>query len=342
MQWGVEKCCSVVVSIWLNHLPAGFKMSIWGLCTLSRINGRHISSFHTVVLLYNGVSLESVAFLRVHLIVSRRFVLYMKFYPSRMKYIDPNVETYSQRNVKTSVRSSEWRFSLFCAWLTFAHLYIILAPLFQLLMPWFDFSLFCGATTLCLLSITGSQSSPPTVLPSVMQSWGTVLGVTSAILAAIQYTPQLIHTYRMKLVGALSIPMMCMQSPGAVLMILGIALRWVLWLFTELTPFDSCFQSWYKLDKLVSISGCGNYAGLAPRVVHFVEDAATQTWDWRFRECDCARDTERRDHTWGRRDGWEDSPSQIINNLTVGCWFIYRSHSTRFLLSTGNLEFSEQ
>lgn len=88
-----------------------------------------------MVLLYNGVSLESVAFLRVHLIVSRRFVLYMKFYPSRMKYIDPNVETYSRRNVKTSVRSSEWRFSLFCAWLTFAHLYIILAPLFQLLMP---------------------------------------------------------------------------------------------------------------------------------------------------------------------------------------------------------------
>lgn len=102
------------------------------------------------------------------------------------------------------------------------------------------FSLFCGATTLCLLSITSLQSSPPTGLPSVMQSWGTVLGVTSAILAAIQYTPQLIHTYRMRLVGALSIPMMCMQSPGAVLMILGIALRWVLWLFTELSPFNSC------------------------------------------------------------------------------------------------------
>ena len=181
-----------------------------------------------MVLLYNGVSLESVAFLRVHLIALRRFVLYIKFYPSRMKYIDPNVEASSRRdlcNVKTSVHSSEWRFSLFCAWLTFAHLYIILVPLFQLLMPWFDFSLFCGATTLCLLSIIDSQSSPPTVLPSVMQSWGTVLGVTSAILAAIQYMPQLMHTYQMRLVGALSIPMMCMQSPGAVLMILGIALR---------------------------------------------------------------------------------------------------------------------
>ncbi|KIJ90352.1 hypothetical protein K443DRAFT_116712, partial [Laccaria amethystina LaAM-08-1] len=49
--------------------------------------------------------------------------------------------------------------------------------------------------------------------------------VSSALLAAIQYAPQLLHTYKAKVVGALSIPMMLIQSPGAVLMVLSIALR---------------------------------------------------------------------------------------------------------------------
>jgi len=64
--------------------------------------------------------------------------------------------------------------------------------------------------------------------------WATFLGVTSAILSAVQYMPQLMHTYRLKLVGALSIPMMVIQSPGAVFMVLSIALRpgtnWTTWL----------------------------------------------------------------------------------------------------------------
>lgn len=58
-----------------------------------------------------------------------------------------------------------------------------------------------------------------------IQAWATFLGVTSAGLAVIQYLPQLYKTYRIKLVGAISIPMMCIQTPGAVLMVLNIALR---------------------------------------------------------------------------------------------------------------------
>lgn len=61
--------------------------------------------------------------------------------------------------------------------------------------------------------------------PVQIQLWATFLGVTSAGLAVIQYLPQLIKTYRMKLVGAISIPMMCIQSPGSILMVLSIALR---------------------------------------------------------------------------------------------------------------------
>lgn len=41
----------------------------------------------------------------------------------------------------------------------------------------------------------------------------------------VQYAPQLLHTYRTKLVGALSIPMMLIQTPGSILMITSIALR---------------------------------------------------------------------------------------------------------------------
>jgi hypothetical protein len=39
--------------------------------------------------------------------------------------------------------------------------------------------------------------------------------------------PQISRTYHSKLVGALSIPMMCIQSPGAIAMVLSIALRCV-------------------------------------------------------------------------------------------------------------------
>ncbi len=57
--------------------------------------------------------------------------------------------------------------------------------------------------------------------------WATFLGVSSTLLAAFQYLPQIVHTYRHKLVGALSIPMMCIQTPGAILMVTSIAIRYV-------------------------------------------------------------------------------------------------------------------
>lgn len=61
-----------------------------------------------------------------------------------------------------------------------------------------------------------------------LEIWATFLGVSSATLAAFQYAPQIVHTYRSKLVGALSIPMMLIQTPGAVFMVLSIALRWAI------------------------------------------------------------------------------------------------------------------
>jgi len=80
-------------------------------------------------------------------------------------------------------------------------------------------SMFSAIVTVYLMMTT---PEPTTELP---QLWATLLGVTSSILAMVQYTPQLIHTYRLKLVGVLSIPMMCVTVPGSVLMITGIAFR---------------------------------------------------------------------------------------------------------------------
>ena len=86
-----------------------------------------------------------------------------------------------------------------------------------------SFSLFLFITTVYLLST--STLSPDGALPPRISSWATFLGVSSALLATVQYAPQLLHTYRMKLVGALSIHMMLIQTPGGILMVTSIALR---------------------------------------------------------------------------------------------------------------------
>lgn len=88
-----------------------------------------------------------------------------------------------------------------------------------------DRSLTIFITFLLLLTSPSYPSPVPSHRDTQIQIWATFLGVTSALLAALQYAPQLVHTYKSKLVGALSIKMMCIQSPGALLMVLSIALR---------------------------------------------------------------------------------------------------------------------
>lgn len=54
-------------------------------------------------------------------------------------------------------------------------------------------------------------------LPSHLTFWANFLGIMAAVLAAIQYIPQIWTTYHLKHVGSLSIPMMCIQTPGGLL-----------------------------------------------------------------------------------------------------------------------------
>ncbi|KAF8800113.1 hypothetical protein BYT27DRAFT_7200624 [Phlegmacium glaucopus] len=146
------------------------------------------------------------------------FVLYMIYYPLHLRYVDENVvdepELQPLLHTKTRVKSTEWGLSIIVAWISVIHL------------------LTCFITTVYLLST--STLSPEGSLPPRISSWATFLGVSSALLAAVQYAPQILHTYRMKLVGALSIPMMLIQTPGGILMVTSIALRkgtnWTSWI----------------------------------------------------------------------------------------------------------------
>ncbi|TFK45666.1 hypothetical protein OE88DRAFT_1600949, partial [Heliocybe sulcata] len=147
-------------------------------------------------------------------------VLYMLYYPQHRRYAEVDVDAHDTRppqHIKTSIKSDEWRLSITLAWVVFIHIILIIFITFALLI-----------TTPLPPSTLGAP------LPPHIELWATFLGVASAGLAAVQYAPQIVHTYQMKLVGALSIPMMCIQSPGAVLMVLSIALRpgtnWTSWI----------------------------------------------------------------------------------------------------------------
>lgn len=61
--------------------------------------------------------------------------------------------------------------------------------------------------------------------PQHLQAWATVLGLCAAILACIQYLPQLWTTWRLQNVMALSIPMMCIQTPGSFVFAASLAAR---------------------------------------------------------------------------------------------------------------------
>jgi hypothetical protein len=51
--------------------------------------------------------------------------------------------------------------------------------------------------------------------PDFMASWAIGLGLCAAILACIQYLPQIWTTWKLQHVMSLSIPMMCIQTPGS-------------------------------------------------------------------------------------------------------------------------------
>ncbi|KAI1428251.1 ATP synthase F0 [Xylaria sp. FL1777] len=61
--------------------------------------------------------------------------------------------------------------------------------------------------------------------PSYLRVWAHVLGSMAAVLAGIQYIPQIWTTYKLKHAGSLSILMMTIQTPGGLLFAASLAAR---------------------------------------------------------------------------------------------------------------------
>ncbi|KAH7101848.1 hypothetical protein BKA62DRAFT_702492 [Auriculariales sp. MPI-PUGE-AT-0066] len=137
-------------------------------------------------------------------------VLYMVYFPEHLKFAEvdvPGLGAGTPIHIKTRVKTDEWRLAITLSWVVALHIVLITFVTFLLI---------------------GTKPGSDT-----LDIWTGFLGLLSAACAVVQYGPQLAHTWNSKVVGALSIPMMCIQTPGAVAMVISIAIRpdtdWTSW-----------------------------------------------------------------------------------------------------------------
>ncbi|KAH6614057.1 PQ loop repeat protein-like protein [Boeremia exigua] len=81
-------------------------------------------------------------------------------------------------------------------------------------------------------------------VPSHVRGWANFLGLLATVLAAIQYIPQIITTWRLQEPGSLSVLMMCIQTPGSFVFAASLYARlgsggWSAW---GLFIFTGCLQ----------------------------------------------------------------------------------------------------
>ncbi|KAG5985255.1 hypothetical protein E4U54_006046 [Claviceps lovelessii] len=108
----------------------------------------------------------------------------------------------------------------------------------------------CVVHALVVVILTGVFTI---VLPAHLTAWANFLGIMAAALAAVQYFPQIWTTYRLKHVGSLSIPMMCIQTPGGLLFAASLYARlgpdgwstWAIYLLTALMQGSVLFLGVY-------------------------------------------------------------------------------------------------
>ncbi|KAF2846875.1 PQ loop repeat protein-like protein [Plenodomus tracheiphilus IPT5] len=92
-------------------------------------------------------------------------------------------------------------------------------------------------------------------LPSHVQAWANFLGLLATLLAAIQYIPQILMTWRLQETASLSIPMMCIQTPGSFVFAASLYARLGLagWSAWGLFIFTGCLQGCLLVMSLTFI-----------------------------------------------------------------------------------------
>ncbi len=102
-------------------------------------------------------------------------------------------------------------------------------------------------TLVCLLHLFLTILVSAVVLyfaPAHLSTLAAILGILATILAAIQYLPQIYTTWRLQKVGSLSIPMMCIQTPGSFVWVASLASRlgWAGWSTWGIYAATGCLQ----------------------------------------------------------------------------------------------------
>ncbi|KAJ9096069.1 hypothetical protein QFC21_005434 [Naganishia friedmannii] len=131
----------------------------------------------------------------------------------------PDGDLPSKRGAGSGVEygtTAEWRVAVILAFVVLIHL------------------AFLTVLAIALLAFLPIQPPHP-----LLHAYARFLGLSSALLAITQYAPQLYHTYRTRLVGALSIGTMIIQVPGSVLFVGSLVGRqgveWSTWLTYAVT-----------------------------------------------------------------------------------------------------------
>lgn len=128
-------------------------------------------------------------------------------------------------------RTEEWSLSIALAWVVLIH-FLFISAITLLLVSSLPPKSFPPPEEVSALSswrqAVGSMSTVVLSRPSsrlLVSRWAAFLGSSATVLAAGQYLPQIVHTARTKLVGSLSIPMMCLQVPGSAIFVYSLALQ---------------------------------------------------------------------------------------------------------------------
>ena len=99
----------------------------------------------------------------------------------------------------------------------------------------------CGINALLTLTVSFLVIH---LAPASLQGYASALGVAGTLLAGAQYFPQIFTTWRLQSVGSLSIPMMCIQTPGSFVFAGNLAARlgWAGWSTWGLFIFTGILQ----------------------------------------------------------------------------------------------------